>query len=153
MLARNAASNPLSSCAGRCRVKMTPRISRIASSISSTIVRHSLADVGPIGRCLQVQACGEQTLDHAVVEFAGDAVAVVENLEASLRLDELGRGLETLADVAHRGHGCRNLAQLAAERAERDLHGHLTTRTVQCRQQQPAAHRPSPRIVGVPLAM
>ena len=82
---------------------------------------------GRSARRLQVQTCCKQTLDHAVVQFAGDAVAVVENLESGRRLDELGGGLETLADVSHRGDGRGNLAQLAAERAERDLHRDLAS--------------------------
>src|SRR5450432_3307361 len=97
-----------------------------------------------------MQPGGEQSLNHAVVQFASNAIAIVEHLETSLRIDELSRGLEPLADVSYCGH-CGS--DLATQRAERDLDRNLAARTVQRGEQQPAAHRPSLRAVGVALAI
>ena len=73
---------------------------------------------------------GEEPLDDAVVQVAGDAIAIIEHLETSSSRLQLCRRLQSLGDVTDRRYRRRNLTD---RRAQCDLDWNLVPGAVPAR--------------------
>ena len=147
MLARNALSNPLSNPAGRCNVKMTPRISRMASSISSTT-----SDTRSVvsGRFVEACRCSPAANSRWITLSCSSRAIRSRSSSTSSRVwpRPAVRRLDSLGDVSNRRDGCLDRS---VEGAEGNFDRYLVARSMQRSQQQARFHRSRVRIGGAPF--